>query len=112
MDLKQQFQKELQDAMRAQDEPRVNVIRMLIAALEKAQEERGKEAFDAIDSREGDIQPDRQQPLSRQEVLDIIRNEVQQRREAVEGFRGGGRPERAEGEETEIAILEEYMGKL
>ena len=41
--------------MRAQDQQqRVHVIRLLMAALEKAQEEQGKEAFDASPF-EGDI---------------------------------------------------------
>ena len=37
-------------AMLAQDQGRVNVIRMLLAAFEHAQEAMGKQAFDAFDS--------------------------------------------------------------
>jgi len=38
MDLKQQFQQDMRDAMRAHHQARVNVIRMLLAAFEHAQE--------------------------------------------------------------------------
>ncbi len=49
------LQQDLKEAMRAQDQQqRVHVIRLLMAALEKAQEEKGKEAFDASPF-EGDI---------------------------------------------------------
>ena len=112
MDLKQQLQQDLQDAMRAQDQQRVTVLRMLIAAVEQAQEERGKQAFDSLDPENEDMQPDRQQDVSSQAVKEILRKEVQQRREAVDDFRAGGQIERAEQEETEIAILEEYLEKL
>jgi uncharacterized protein YqeY len=112
VDLKQQLQQDLQDAMRAQDQQRVIVLRMLIAAVEQAQEEMEKQAFDSLDPGNEAMQPDRQQEVSNQDVKEIIRNEVQQRREAVDGFRAGGQIERAEQEETEIAILEEYLEKL
>ena len=112
MDLKQQLQQDLQEAMRAQVQQRVTVLRLLIAAVEQAQEEMGKQAFDSLDPKNEDTQPDRQQEVSKQDVQEIIRNEVQQRREAVDDFRAGGQIERAEQEETEIAILEEYLEKL
>lgn len=112
MDLKQQLQQDLQDAMRAQDQQRVTVLRMLIAAVEQAQEEMGKQTFDSLDPENEDMQPDRQQEVSSQAVKEILRNEVQQRQEAVDDFRAGGQIERAEQEETEIAILKEYLEKL
>lgn len=112
MDLKQRLQQDMQDAMRAQDQQRVNVIRMLMAAVEQAQEERGKQAFDPQNPDAENLPPDRHQVVSQQEVLDIIRDDVQRRREAVDTFRAGGQNERAASEETEIAILEEYLKTL
>ena len=111
MDLKKRFQKDMRDAMRAHDNQRVNVIRLLLAAFEHAQEAMGKQAFDSFDPDEANIQPDRHQTLSEQDVKDIIRNEVQRRREAADIFRTGGESKRAESEETEIAILEHYLSK-
>ena len=108
MDLKRQLQQDLQEAMRSQDQQRVHVIRSLMAALEKAQEEKGKEAFDASPS-EGDIPPDREQPLSDQAIQDVIRKEMERRREAADIFDNGGQTQRAEMEKAEIAILEEYL---
>ena len=105
MDLKQRFQQDMQD------QERVNVIRMLLAAFESAQEAMGKEAFDASDPDGVNIQPDRHQTLSEQTIQDIIRNEMQSRREATDVFRGGGESKRADSEEAEIAILEQYLTK-
>ena len=112
MDLKQQFQQDMRDAMRGHDQERVNVIRMLLAAFEHAQEAMGKQAFDAFDPAGANVQPDRHQALSKETIKDIIRNEMQSRREAADVFRAGGDSKRAETEETEIAILEQYLTQI
>jgi uncharacterized protein YqeY len=98
--------------MRAQDQQRVNVLRMLLAAFENAQEDMGKHAFDSSESEGVNIPPDRHQTLSEQAIQDIIRQEVQRRREAADVLRSGGQEKRAETEEIEIAILEQYLTKL
>jgi uncharacterized protein YqeY len=45
-------------------------------------------------------------------VQDIIHNEVVRRREAVDLFYAGGQHQRAAMEESEIAILENYLGMI
>ena len=112
MHLKQQFQQDMRVAMLAQDQGRVNVIRMLLAAFEHAQEAMGKQAFDAFGSDVNNIQLDRYQTLSKETIQDIIRNEMHSRREAADLFRAGGESKRAESEETEIAILEDYLTRI
>ena len=112
MDLKQQFQQDMRDAMRGHDQARVNVIRMFLAAFEHAQETMGKQAFDAFDQEAANIQLDRHQTLSKKTIEDIISNEIESRREAADVFRAGGESKRAEGEETEIAILEQYLTQM
>lgn len=88
------------------------MIRMLLAAFEHAREAMGKQAFDAFDPDGNNIQPDRHQTLSKEAIKDNIRNEMQSRREAADVFRAGGESKRAENEETEIAILEEYLTQM
>ena len=96
-------------AMRTNDQASVNVIRMLLAAFERTQEAMGKQAFDAFDVDGANIQPDRHQTLSNETIQNIIRNEMQSCREAADVFRAGGESKRAESEEAEIAILEQYL---
>lgn len=112
MDLKQQFQQDMRDAMRGHAQARVNVIRMLFVAFEHAQEAMGKQAFDAFDPDGNNIRPDRHQTLSKETIQDTIRNEMQSRREAADVFRAGGESKRAESEEIEIAILEQYLTQM
>ena len=102
----------MRDAMRTHDQARVNVICMLLAAFEHAKEAMGKQAFDAFDVDGANIQPDRHQTLSNETIQNIIRNEMQSRREAADVFRAGGESKRAESEETEITILEQYLKQM
>ena len=112
MDPKQRFQQDLREAMRAKDHQRVSVLRILLDELDDAQKNLGIQAFDAIEGDEVNFLPDRQQIINEQAVQDIIRNELQRRREFIELMITGGQKERAEREEIEIVILEEYIRKI
>ena len=48
-------------------------------------------------------------PLDDAGVVAIISKQVRQRQESIEAFRKGNRPELAEREEAEMAILREYL---
>jgi uncharacterized protein len=41
----------------------------------------------------------------------VIRKQIKQRQDSVEGFEKGGRPELAAGESAEIAVLSAYLPK-
>jgi uncharacterized protein YqeY len=86
----QRIEKELADAIRAQDELRRGTLRLILAALRAAEKKLLR-------------------PLSAQEELQVLQRERKQRVEAAEAFRVGGRPERAEREEAELKVLEEFM---
>ncbi len=84
------IEKELADAIRAQDELRRDTLRLILASLRAAEKKLLR-------------------PLSGDEELQVLQRERKRRIEAAEAFRAGGRPERAEREEAELTILEEYM---
>ena len=50
-----------------------------------------------------------QDALTDDEVLTVIRRSVKQRKDAAEQYRGGGRTDLAEQEESEAAVLMEYL---
>jgi uncharacterized protein len=81
---------ELADAIRAQDELRRDTLRLILAALRAAEKKLLR-------------------PLSTDEELQVLQRERKRRVEAAEAFRAGGRPERAEREEAELTVLEEFM---
>jgi len=90
MSFSEQIQKELTAAMKAKDELRLSVLRMLKTALENRRIEKMGALEDA-------------------EALAVVKSLIKQRREAAEEFRKGGRADRATAEEKEIGILESYL---
>lgn len=77
-------------AMKAHEEHRLTTLRMVKSAL------RSKE----IDKRE---------PLTDAEQIAVLSTLLKQRRESVESFTKGNRPELAAKEQAEIAMIEAYM---
>ena len=90
MSFADRIQKELTAAMKAREELRLSVLRMLKTALENRRIEKMAALEDA-------------------EALAVVKSLVKQRREAAEEFRKGGRADRAAEEEKEIGILEGYL---
>ncbi len=83
------------ESMKAKDEVRLGTLRLLSAALHNREIEKrstGKE--------EG---------LSDEEVLEVLRREVKKRREAIDLYIKGGRPELAKKEEDEVSVLAAYL---
>jgi uncharacterized protein YqeY len=81
---------ELKEAMTARDAARRDTLRLILSSLRSAEKEL-------------------QRPLHDDEELQVLQRERKKRTEAAEAFRAGGRDEQADGEERELAVLEEFM---
>jgi uncharacterized protein YqeY len=88
--LSERIQKDLVDAMRAKDELRLSVLRMMKAALKNKEIEKIR-------------------PLEDAESMQVLQTLVKQRHESVEQFTKGGRLDLAQKETKEIAIIETYL---
>jgi uncharacterized protein YqeY len=92
MALSEKVQKDMVDAMRAKDELRLSTLRMMKAALQ----------LKAIDKRAA---------LDEKEELQVFSTMIKQRKDSIEQFEKGNRPELAKKEADEIVIIEAYMPK-
>ena len=90
MTLIEELEEEVKDAMRAGDAARRDALRLILSSLKSAEKELLR-------------------PLSEDEELQVLQRERKKRIEAAEAFRNAGRTEQAEGEEGELAVLEEFM---
>jgi uncharacterized protein YqeY len=79
-------------AMKARDSERTTTLRLITTALKNR----------AIEKRE---------ELSEAESQQILATMIKQRRDSIEQFTKGGRPELAAKEATEIAVIEEFLPK-
>lgn len=90
--LKATLQSDLTTAMRAREQVRVATLRMTLAAISTA-EVAGTEARELDDA----------------ETLKVVAKEAKKRKESATAYRDAGRPELAEQEEAELAVLESYL---
>jgi uncharacterized protein len=90
--LKQRLRTDLTTAMKARDKVRSGTLRMVLTAISEA-EVSGKQS----------------QELTDQQVLDVVIKEAKKRREAEEAYAAADRPELAEKERAESAVLADYL---
>lgn len=90
MKLIDQIHEDLKRSLKAKDGTRVSVLRFLLSSIKNREIEK-KEA------------------LTDEEVLSEIASSAKRRRESVEAFTEGGREDLVAREETELAILQEYL---
>lgn len=90
MSFLERIQSDLTEAMKAREELRLSVLRMVKSALKNKEIEKIR-------------------PLDDAEAMQVLQTLVKQRRESVEQFTRGGRADLADKETKEIAILETYL---
>ena len=90
MTLLEKLKEDLKSAMRAKEELRVSVLRMLLSAINYAEIAQQKKLDDAG-------------------IISVIAKEIKQRRESIEAYEKGNRPELAAKEKLELDILQAYM---
>src|SRR3954471_18219158 len=93
MTLQQRVDSDLKESMRAKDTTKLGVLRMLKSALKYA----------AI------AKSDAEAELNDADAVQVIRKQAKQRQDSIESFEKGGRPELAEKEKVELAILHSYL---
>jgi uncharacterized protein YqeY len=90
MTIKDRITNDMKDAMRARASARLSTLRLLLAAIKQRE----------IDDRKA---------LSDTDVVGVVDKMVRQRRESIAQFDAGHRPDLANAERAEIAILETYL---
>jgi uncharacterized protein YqeY len=90
MALKDQLDADLKAAMRDKDTLKLSVVRMLKSAIKYREIEAMK-------------------PLDDAGVLQVVSGEIKRHKDSAEQYRAGNRPELAEKEEAELAILQGWL---
>ena len=94
MSLRDQFTDALKTSMKAGDSARTSTLRMVLAKIKDADIAARPKGVTAI---------------SDDEVMGTLRGMIKSRRESVELYRQGNRPELAAKEEAEIAVIEGFL---
>jgi uncharacterized protein len=91
------LKKSIPDAMRAHDAVRLQTLRSLVTAMtnEVVAKKRKPDEF-----------------LTDEEALAVLKRAANQRKDSIEQFTKGGRPELAEPEQAELAIIESFLPSM
>ncbi|MCR4263377.1 MAG: GatB/YqeY domain-containing protein [Candidatus Roizmanbacteria bacterium] len=92
--LKQTLKTDLNAAMKEKNSTKVGTLRLLLSAIQYFE-----------------IQKERDYQANDQEVLTLVEKEVKKRRESIDLYTQGNRPELAEKEAKELEILQSYLPK-
>ena len=90
MSLAEKIQSDIVTAMKARDDFRLSVLRMVKAAIQLKEVEKIRKLDD-------------------NESIQLLQTILKQRKESIEQFTKGGRPELAAKESKEAAIIEQYL---
>ena len=90
MNSQERLGQEIKNAMLAKDADRLSPLRMLKSAI-------------------GYTQIEKKETLSESDFVNVVQKEVKKRRDSIEQFEKGGRPELAEKEKREIGVLEQFL---
>ncbi len=90
MTLKERLDAELKTAMKEKDAVKVSTVRLLKSAIKYREIELAKALDDP-------------------EIQGVVASEIKRRRDSVEQYRAGNRPDLADREEAEIRVLQGYL---
>jgi uncharacterized protein len=89
--LKERIDADMKDAMRAKDELKTNVLRMVKSSVKYKEVEPGAQALDDAG------------------VIGVMMTLIKQRKDSAEQYKAGNRLDLAEKEEKEIAVIQSYL---
>jgi uncharacterized protein len=82
---------DMKDAMRAKDAARLSTLRMLKSAVEYYKIEK------------------KQEKLTDADVTAVIKKQIKQRQDSIDGFEKGGRTDLVDKEKAELTVLKSYL---
>jgi uncharacterized protein YqeY len=114
--LKQRLESDLKAAMRSGETLRRDTVRFLLAAIQTEEKARLGAAVDKLVA-EGKDETARQAWLAQNKpgdlddvaVTDVLTKQAKMRRDSIEAFRKGDRPDLVKKEENELALISAYL---
>src|SRR5690606_1471261 len=91
---------DVKDAMKSGDKRRLSTLRLITAAI------KDRDIAARVDEKGQATGRDK---VSDQDILALLQKMIKQRRESIETYKQGNRPDLVEQEAAEIAVIEQYL---
>lgn len=104
--LKDKLQADVKEALKSGNSEKRMVLNLVLSAVKSRElDKRGKLSKGEPDA----IKLEEMSKINDEEVVEVISSEIKKRKDSIEQYNNGGRPELAEKEQSEINLLTEYM---
>jgi len=114
--MKQRLESDLRAAMKSGDTSRRDALRFLLAAIQREGVDRLQATIERLSAegkdetaRQAYVAEHRPSDLDDAAVLDVLQKQAKMRRDSVDAFRKGDRPELAAKEEQELVLIQSYL---
>lgn len=94
MNLLEKINSQIKEAMKGGDSFKVGTLRMVVSSIKNREIEKRAKFSD---------------PLTEEEMMEVLRREVKKRRESIEIYGNAGRGDLKEKEELELKIIQSYL---
>ncbi len=98
MNLREKLTADMKDAMKAGDKKKLGAVRLMLSAIKEKDINSRTEGHDSA-------------LITDAGILDVLTKMVKQRQDSITAFEAGGRPELAQNEKDELAVIQSYMPK-
>ena len=98
MNLREKLVHDMKEAMKAGDKKKLGAVRLMLSAIKEKDINSRTEGHDSA-------------LISDAGILDVMAKMVKQRQDSITAFEAGGRPELAQNERDELAVIQSYMPK-
>ena len=98
MSLREKLSTDMKEAMKAGEKKKLATIRLMLSAVNEKDINSRTEGHDSA-------------LISDAGIMDVLTKMVKQRQDSITAFDQGGRPELAQNEKDELAIIQSYMPK-
>ena len=106
--IKEKLQQDIKEALKAGDASKRLCLSMIMNAIKNRELEKRTK----LSKTEKDASKlEKESELNDEEIIEVIGSEVKKRKESMESYEKGGRPELAQKEKEELDILMDYMPK-
>jgi uncharacterized protein YqeY len=98
--MRDRINQDVKDAMKSGDKRRLSTLRLITAAI------KDRDIAARVDEKGQATGRDK---VSDQDILALLQKMIKQRRESIETYKQGNRPDLVEQEAAEIAVIEQYL---
>jgi len=104
--LKEKLQQDVKDALKSGNAEKRMVLGLVLSAVKSRElDKRGKLSKTEPDA----VKLEETSRLNDEEIVEVLSSEIKKRRDSIEQYQKGGRPELAEKEQSELNMLMAYM---